>query len=64
MVKIIEVSIYANGSLLPLSTSSMEAVLYFKLRRFERNIEKTDAASVELIIEPISKLSRNSIFKT
>ena len=47
--------------MLPLSTSSRDAVRYFKFSRLERKIEKTDAASVELIKEPIKKLSANSI---
>lgn len=60
MAKIITVSIYEQGSLLPLSTSNNEAVLSFKLSRLERNIENTDAASVELITAPINILSRKS----
>ena len=40
------------GSLLPLSSSSIEAVLYFKFNFLERSMEKTEAASVEPKIEP------------
>ena len=57
------VKMYAKGSLLPLSISRRGAVLYFKLSRLERNMEKTDAASVELITAPIKKLSVNGSFR-
>ena len=46
------VSIYAIGSLLPLSSSSIDAVLYFRFSFLERSMEKTEAASVEPNIEP------------
>ena len=58
-VRMITVIIYEQGSLLPLSTSSMEAVLYFKFSLLERRMENTDAASVELMTAPISMLSKN-----
>ena len=38
------VSIYAHGSLLPLSSSKSEAVPNFRLRRRERRMENTEAA--------------------
>lgn len=41
-------------SWLPLSISSMEAVPYFRLRRRDRRMAKTDAASVEPSTEPIN----------
>ncbi len=50
--------------MLPLSTSSKEAVRYFKFSRLERRMENTEAASVELISEPIKKLSAGSIPST
>ena len=59
----IAVSIYEQGSLLPLSISSREAVFSLRPSFFERSIEKTEAASVELITEPISILSSQSIPK-
>ena len=62
--RIIAVSIYEHGSLLPLSISSKGAVLYFRLNCFERSTENTDAASVELITAPISKLSLTDILST
>ena len=43
---------YAIGSLLPLSSSSIDAVLYFRFSFLERSMEKTEAASVEPNIEP------------
>ena len=55
---------YAIGSLLPLSTSSRDAVPYFKFSFFARKMEKTEAASVELMTEPISKLSSNPTCST
>ena len=64
MVIIIAVSIYEQGSLLPLSISSIEAVLYFSPRFFDLRMEKTDAASVELRTEPIRKLNLGSIPRT
>ena len=57
----VAVSMYAQGSLLPLSTSRSEAVLYFKFNFFDRRIANTDAASVEPTSEPIRKLSVQSI---
>ena len=61
MAIMVAVSIYAQGSLLPLSISSIDAVLYFKLSFLERSIEKTDAASVELIKAPIKNDSTGFI---
>ena len=58
------VSIYENGSLLPLSTSNKEALLYFKLSFLERNIENTEAASVELITAPTKNDCKISNFNT
>ena len=46
------VSIYAHGSLLPLSISNNEAVFSLRLSLRRRNIEKTEAASVHPRIEP------------
>ena len=57
----VAVNMYAHGSLLPLSTSRSEAVLYFKFSFLDLNIEKTDAASVEPTSAPISRLSVQSI---
>ena len=53
----IRVSIYENGSLLPLSSSKIGAVEYFKLSLLNLKIENTEAASVELMVAPIRKLS-------
>ena len=44
---------YATGSLLPLSTSSRDAVPYFRFSFLERRMENTDAASVEPRTAPI-----------
>ena len=62
-LKIIIVIIKAIGSLLPLSSSIMDAVPSFKLRFFDLKIENTDAASVELITAPINILSNKANFK-
>ena len=59
----ITVSRKAKGSLLPLSTSNREAVLYLRFIFLDLNIENTLAASVEEIIAPISMLSIKSIFR-
>ena len=64
MESIIIVNIYAQGSLLPLSTSNNDAVPYFNDKFLLFNIENTDAASVQLITEPINKLSKRGIFNT
>ena len=48
---------YEVGSLLPLSSSSSEASPCLSDSFFERRIENTEAASVELITEPMSRLS-------
>ena len=45
-------------------TSSRDAVPYFKFSFFARKMEKTEAASVELMTEPISKLSSNPTCST
>ena len=50
------VIIYAKGSLLPLSTSNMDAVLSFRFKCLSRSIENTLAASVDEITAPISIL--------
>ena len=50
--------------MLPLSTSSMEAVLSFKFSRLERRMENTDAASVELTTAPSSMLSQKAKCRT
>ena len=42
----------------------MDAVLYFMFSFFERNMANTDAASVELITDPIRKLSTGSVLST
>ena len=57
----IAVIVYAIGSLLPLSTSRIEAVLYFKLRLLDLKMENTVAASVEERTAPISILSNIGI---
>ena len=44
--------------MLPLSTSSREAVWFLRPSFLERRMENTDAASVELITAPVRKLSR------
>ena len=44
--------------MLPLSSSSREAVWSRKLSFLERRMENTDAASVELITAPVRKLAR------
>ena len=62
MVIRIIVIIYAAGSLLPLSSSKSGAVPSFKLSLFERSIEKTEAASVELISAPKRKLTSKGNF--
>ena len=46
--------------LLPLSSSSIEAVPYRRFSFLLLSTEKTDAASVELITAPISRLSSHS----
>lgn len=51
------VSIYAAGSLLPLSISSIGAVLFLRPSFFPLRMEKTEAASVELTTAPRRKLS-------
>ena len=48
---------YATGSLLPLSTSSRDAVPYFRFSFLERRMENTDAASVEPRTAPIRRPS-------
>ena len=58
------VSENAKGSLEPLSISKMEANSPFKFKFFERNIENTEAASVEEIIEPNKKPSIQPKLKT
>ena len=58
------VSMYAMGSLLPLSISKRGAVECFRLRFLERRIENTEAASVELKTAPIRKLSENEKFRS
>ncbi len=55
---------YAVGSLLPLSTSKREAVLYLRFSLLERRIEKTDAASVDAMTEPKRKLMSHSTPRT
>jgi len=50
--------------LLPLSSSSRDAVLSFRPRFLERRIEKTEAASVELTTEPSSSPSSHPIPST
>ena len=52
------VSMYAVGSLLPLSTSSREAVWSRRFSRLERRMENTEAASVEAMTAPSRKLSK------
>ena len=54
------VIVYAVGSFEPLSSSSNDAVLYFKFKFFERKIFDTLAKSVEPTIEPMSIPSNNS----
>ena len=44
--------------MLPLSTSSREAVWFLRPSFLERRMENTDAASVELMTAPVRKLSR------
>ena len=61
---IITVSIYAQGSLLPLSISNIEAELYFRFRFLERSMLNTEAASVELSTAPISSDCRVSMRST
>ena len=58
MVSRMLVSMKAKGSLLPLSTSSREAVWSRRSSRLERRMEKTEAASVEEMTAPSRKLSR------
>ena len=55
---------YANGSLLPLYISKVEASEPFRFSFCERNIAKTDAASVDATIEPISNPSNNVVLNT
>ena len=50
--------------MLPLSISRSEARLCFKLSFLERRMEKTDAASVEPITEPMSSPSSREVFST
>ena len=64
VLRTIIVSIYAKGSLLPLSSSEREAVLYFKFKCLSRSIAKTLAAYVEAITEPIRKLLNNENLHT
>ena len=52
------------GSLLPLSNSSIEAVLSLRFSFLERNIENTEAASVEPIIEPMASAATQLISNT
>ena len=54
------VSMYDTGSLDPLSTSIREAVLFLRPSFRVLRIEKTDAASVELMTAPMRKLSAHS----
>ena len=61
---IITVSMYENGSFEPLSISSRGERLFFRPSLFERSIENTDAASVELMTAPISMLSIKSHLNT
>ena len=61
---IITVSIYAHGSLLPLSSSNIEAIDPLKFNFCDLNIANTDAASVDPTIEPISNPSNNVVLKT
>ena len=58
------VIINAAGSLLPLSSSSIDAVPSLRLKFLDLNIEKTEAASVGLITHPIRRLSNKVNFKT
>ena len=51
------VSMYEHGSLLPLSTSRTDAVLFFRPNLRERRVENTEAASVEANTDPKRKLS-------
>ena len=64
MLIAIIVSIYAKGSLLPLSTSKIDAVLYLRFRCLSRNIENTLAASVEEITAPVSTEFIHENFRT
>ena len=57
MLSIRAVSMYANGSLLPLSISSIGAVLFLRPSFLDLRMENTDAASVELTTEPSRKPS-------
>ena len=60
----ITVIMYANGSLLPLSNSSMDAVPYLRFSLRERRIENTDAASVDPRTAPRSIPSISAILST
>ena len=60
-IKIIVVSIYAQGSLLPLSNSNIDAIDPFKFNLWDLKIANTDAASVDPTIAPISKPSNNVV---
>ena len=57
-------SMYANGSLEPLSTSSRESVFSFSARLRERRIENTDAASVDESSAPQSIPSNSGMPST
>ena len=48
----------------PDSISRRDAVLSFRFRFFERRMLKTEAASVEAMTEPMSRLSRTGRFNT
>ena len=60
----ITVSIYATGSLLPLSISRSDATPSLRLSFLRLNIAKTLAASVADITAPTRKLSANGNFNT
>ena len=62
--KMMIVSIYAKGSLLPLSSSRIGAERYFRLSFLLLRIANTLAASVELITAPSRKPSVGANFKT
>ena len=55
------VSMYEVGSLEPDSISNKDEVPYFKLRRRERRMLNTEAASVEQMTEPMSIASTQPI---
>ena len=60
----ITVSIYATGSLLPLSISRSDATPSLRLSFLRLNIAKTLAASVADMTAPTRKLSANGNFNT